>query len=435
MAHHVQFHPGRSNRPPTSPPSEKGQAIVLLALAVVALLGFTALAVDGSMVYSDRRFAQSAADAAAMAGAASASEIVANNAITEVSWSCSNNLVVSAQNAARNAAISAAATNNFTIDGDISDGHGVQITCMNSATEKYLDVQVTLTAETQTGFTGVVFGGPARNTVTATGRVHPKRALAFGYTIVALNPAGCQGQQNGALFHGNPDVHVCGGGIYSNGCLRGVGNIDVTVKDLNCQPKDQGIYYATEYAGGGSFSPNPSPAPHLDPNSYKLDFTPQELCARPGAHHVAAKDLPEVLDPGLYCITGTVKLSGNKGGKLHGHNVTLVFLDSGLQCNGNCDFQVSAPPASPDPFPAVPGLLMYSLAASDWKLNGNNNSYFRGTILLPNSDVTMLGTGNENSFMTQVIAWDFEGGGTNDSTYKWYDNLMVTKPVTVQLER
>ena len=414
--------------------SEKGQAIVLLALAVVALLGFTALAVDGSMVYSDRRFAQSAADAAALAGAAAASEIIADNAITDVSWSCSHSAVTSAHQAARTAAIAAAANNDFTIDADISDDHGVQAICMNAATDKYIDVQVTLTAETQTGMSGVVFDGPAVNTVTATARVRPKRTLAFGYTIVALNPAGCQGNQNGAKFHGNPDVHVCGGGIYSNGCLRGVGNIDVTVKDMACQPKDQGIYYATEYAGGGTFSPNPTSAPHLDPNSYKLDFTPQQLCAREGAHHVDAKDLPDVLDPGLWCISGTVKLSGSKG-QLHGTGVTLVFLNSGLTCNGNCDFQISAPTASPDPFPAVPGLLMYSLVAADWKLNGNNNSYFQGTILLPKADVNLLGTGNENSFKTQVIAWNFEGGGTNDSTYKWFDDLMVTKPVTLELER
>lgn len=421
--------------------SEKGQAVVLLALAVVALLGFTALAVDGSMIYSDRRFAQSAADAAALAGAASASEIVAASGLTDVSWSCSHAAVAAAQAAAYSAAIASALANDFTIDADISDNHGVQAVCVRAGFERYMDVQVTLTAETQTGMAGVVFDGPALNTVTATARVRPKRTLAFGYTIVALNPAACQGQQNGALFHGNPDVHVCGGGIYSNGCLQGVGNIDVTVQDLNCNPTDQGISYATEYNGGGSFSPNPTWAPHLDPESYRLDFTPQELCARPGAVHINAKKngLPEVLDPGLYCITGDVKLAGNKGGRLHGNGVTIVFLEGSLQCSGNCDFNITAPLANPDPYPAVPGLLLYSLVPArsndKFQLNGNNNSRFSGTILLPNSDVTLLGTGDENSFKTQVIAWNFEGGGTNDSTYRWFDDLMVTKPVLLDLQR
>ncbi|MGE5223512.1 MAG: pilus assembly protein TadG-related protein, partial [Omnitrophica WOR_2 bacterium] len=34
---------------------ENGQIIIMLALVMVALLGFTGLAIDGGMVYSDRR--------------------------------------------------------------------------------------------------------------------------------------------------------------------------------------------------------------------------------------------------------------------------------------------------------------------------------------------------------------------------------------------
>ncbi|MEJ2303473.1 MAG: Tad domain-containing protein [Anaerolineales bacterium] len=48
--------------------SERGQALILLVFAAVALLGFTALAIDGGMVYADRRHAQNAADAASLAG-------------------------------------------------------------------------------------------------------------------------------------------------------------------------------------------------------------------------------------------------------------------------------------------------------------------------------------------------------------------------------
>src|SRR5215216_267206 len=49
--------------------SEKGQALVLIALAAVGLFAFTALAIDGGMVFSDRRHAQNAADTAALAAA------------------------------------------------------------------------------------------------------------------------------------------------------------------------------------------------------------------------------------------------------------------------------------------------------------------------------------------------------------------------------
>ena len=52
--------------------NERGQIIVILALAMVALIGFTALAVDGSLIYNARRQDQNTADSAALAGAGAA---------------------------------------------------------------------------------------------------------------------------------------------------------------------------------------------------------------------------------------------------------------------------------------------------------------------------------------------------------------------------
>ena len=48
--------------------SEKGQAFVLIIVAIVAIFGFAALAVDGGNVYAERRRAQNAADASASGG-------------------------------------------------------------------------------------------------------------------------------------------------------------------------------------------------------------------------------------------------------------------------------------------------------------------------------------------------------------------------------
>ena len=49
--------------------SEKGQALILITFAAIGLFAFAALAIDGSMVFSDKRHAQNAADTAALAGA------------------------------------------------------------------------------------------------------------------------------------------------------------------------------------------------------------------------------------------------------------------------------------------------------------------------------------------------------------------------------
>src|SRR5512138_1353960 len=49
--------------------AEKGQALILIALAAVGLFAFAALAIDGSRVFSDRRHAQNAADTSVLAAA------------------------------------------------------------------------------------------------------------------------------------------------------------------------------------------------------------------------------------------------------------------------------------------------------------------------------------------------------------------------------
>ena len=48
---------------------ERGQALILIALAAIGLFGITGLAIDGSAKFSDRRHAQNAADTAALAAA------------------------------------------------------------------------------------------------------------------------------------------------------------------------------------------------------------------------------------------------------------------------------------------------------------------------------------------------------------------------------
>ena len=53
----------------TSPSTERGQTLVLVALMMVGLLAVTGLAIDGGTAFLERRRVQNAADAAAMAGA------------------------------------------------------------------------------------------------------------------------------------------------------------------------------------------------------------------------------------------------------------------------------------------------------------------------------------------------------------------------------
>src|SRR5512133_2055945 len=49
--------------------TERGQALILITFAAIALFAITGLAIDGSNKFSDRRHAQNAADAASLAAA------------------------------------------------------------------------------------------------------------------------------------------------------------------------------------------------------------------------------------------------------------------------------------------------------------------------------------------------------------------------------
>lgn len=59
---------------------ERGQSLVIIALMVVVLMGILALVIDGGNAYAQRRAAQNAADAGALAGAASLCEGDIDNA-------------------------------------------------------------------------------------------------------------------------------------------------------------------------------------------------------------------------------------------------------------------------------------------------------------------------------------------------------------------
>src|SRR5512139_563361 len=73
--------------------TEQGQAIVIMAFAMIALLAFAALAIDGGNAYVERRRAQNGADAGALAGARQVW-------INRVNLNSSETLVLSEANAA-----------------------------------------------------------------------------------------------------------------------------------------------------------------------------------------------------------------------------------------------------------------------------------------------------------------------------------------------
>ncbi|NUQ85241.1 MAG: hypothetical protein HUU11_11055 [Anaerolineales bacterium] len=103
--------------------SQRGQALILIAFGIVALVGFTALAVDGGRVFSDRRHAQNAADTSALAAALSyIREYTDTYATTYASTGNETQAKSAAETAAKSQAVSAgldrASSNQYQTDSD-----------------------------------------------------------------------------------------------------------------------------------------------------------------------------------------------------------------------------------------------------------------------------------------------------------------------------
>ena len=301
------------------------------------------------MVYSDRRHAQNAADAGSLAGAGSAALIIENNYIDYNNFVCNNlsAVMTAATNTAQNRAIS-----NGYPDADIA----VTINCIDSGAgphpEKYLDITTTISKTTQTTLIHVVYDADIDQALQATTRVRPRHSLVFGNAIVALNDSGCSGQSNGQGFHGNAGVEVIGGGIFSNGCLRGDGGVSVDVTGGGIS------YYDTTGIDPDDFDPLPTQlfdtSQRIPPEAYRV---PTPDCGHPNANNVAGSAIEGTHSHQVYTVFPEISRLMTQAIPFSGDGVTLYMLDGEFVVNGGV-VDISAPPEAPDPSPAIPGMLI-----------------------------------------------------------------------------
>jgi Flp pilus assembly protein TadG len=171
---------------------ERGQALVLIVVAVIALVGITALAVDGSMAYNDRRQAQNASDSAALAVALK----IANG------MPCNSSNIAALQTAGRSAASAVGYD-------DAATSVDVTVECLPGNTT---DAKVTINTTINTYFAKVVGVNQVTNKVTSTARGASSGSSPIfdGYGIAALAPDGIDYDMAGsfALYVKNSNLFV-----------------------------------------------------------------------------------------------------------------------------------------------------------------------------------------------------------------------------------
>jgi hypothetical protein len=436
--------------------NEKGQALVLIAFAFIAMLGFVALAIDGGMIYADRRFTQNGADAASLAGGSAAALKMENNQIYYGNFNCnSTDITKKVIPAAINAAYNRAKDNSFTITKySITNQNGVVADCKDGF-DKHIDIHVMITKDTDSIFAHFVYNGPWRNTVDAVTRIRPRTPLAFGNAIVALNDAACSGNANGVIFGGSSADTISGGnGVFSNGCLKGNGGqftVDVT--------GGGSVDYVAEETGTLSgISPTPQQAPSTLPDSSWMLGTPD--CSSlsnktqhgntldPGIYSTISLSSGDLtLNPGLYCITSSSPNAFKvTGGTFTADHVTFYVINGGVNLSANATITLEAPDKSPDPAPAVAGMLIQLPPGNTnaVSIQGTSASTFVGTIYAPSADVTLAGTSSSSTggnstdptiFYTQVIGNNVMVTGDGLVNIQYDQDKVATLPARLELAK
>lgn len=451
--------------------SENGQILILLVLVVIGLLGFTALAIDGGMIFADRRYSQSAADAASLAGAGAAADIIQANGITMRAWDCSSSALTSSKSAAISAAIASAGVNDYLIasDGELGDpghDHGVKVSCFqgSSVNDDYLDVEVILSRETNTSFVHLLPGGfrIMRNTVYSKTRVRPQlKGGDFGPLVSLGDGTDKQlgGNKNpGCIWLDSASLELYANGAYSNTCIERNENATTSLsgEDVTCH---EGYEDKCDFLPEASIDPgyHPLTGQELVPNMGErcnglpthgasdgnIDPDTGEGEIPHGIYTSWSFDDPVHLLPGLYCVSGTVKMGAN--GAVYGEGVTIYYTGTDFTINGNVDTGLLAPNAeSEPPIPAINGavedILLYVPLGVEAiiKINGTSGNTFGGTLFAPDSTFHITGTSdssNPTEFTASLIGASLWFSGTSVINFNYQQDSDAGWPSFLQVQK
>ena len=425
---------------------ESGQAMILIVMAMVGLIGLTALAVDGGNAYSDRRHAQNAADTAALASALA--QIRQRDIIT--------------------AALSSAASNGYNNDHVANDvevyspptsgvyscsgAQGVQLDERGIKT-CYQYIQVFITSRVKTFFAPVVGIRQVTNRVEAIARGKPGGHFPIygGNAIASMNPSGCKS----TTYQGNAGVVLTGSGIYVNSSCPNAAffnNSSANQLTAPCPPGLQVVGGITANSGSLNIPPEcqlenitPLPGPSLPTKTIEESCNAAGNAQRSGnvmspgwwdgsPNHAFPPNGVDTLQSGVYCIINGkgFELQGNSS--LTGSDVVIYVRDGDVSLSGNGTIALSAPGSSASDCNAdagpLKGLLIYlpPTNSNAVTFNGGSTMAVIGTILAPGSQCNILGGGSLAApLQTQIVCNNVKLGGSS-GTYINYNPCLQYQP-------
>jgi hypothetical protein len=402
---------------------EHGQALVLIALALVGLAGIAGLVIDGGNVFLDRRNAQNAADTAALTAA-----------LARVRGD--ENMVT--------VALGAAGENGYDNNGTTNtvEVHSPPISGPNQGKIEY--IQIIIVSHVKTYIASVVGWSEITNRVEAVARtkIPEVTEILHGYAIVSLSPSSDCGSNKAFWVHGATTLDITGGGVFINSnndqCAliqQGDGGIQIhDNSQINVVGAAQ-IQKPRLLIPGVTVGvvPISYPPPFFMPKVECEDIGAQ--ISEDGTSMSAGKwdeEFPPAgvtqLDSGVYCLGKGINITSN----LTGHDVVLRVDSGEVHFGGNASIQLDAPSSGDNA-----GLLLYLPIKNSDKvvLNGGANSLIQGTILAPASAIEIKGNSSSSGFHSQIIGYtiDADASGTVVIVYNDVQNFNAVTMPEVQL--
>lgn len=404
---------------------QRGQALIIIVGAIIGMIAIVALAVDGGNAFSDRRHAQNAADTAALASALAK--------VSEQDW-----LAAGMDRAASNGYINDGIRSTVTINNppSASDCNPTGSVSPYVGDDEY--IQVIILSHLDTYFAPVIGVDQVHNCVEAIARAKPAvtAPIVLGNAMVSLNQHDCKA----FYVQGNAIGTVTGSGVFVNSdCSSGAFQaFDASGSSLLTAPGICVVGGAT-YATGHVIPP---PQPNC---GEQLPYPPEYIWPTPTCSSVATQSggiitpgsIPATwisgtvtLQPGIYCISGDLKVNAHD--HITGHGVLLYFIDGGIKFNGNGVLDLSAPTTGD-----YAGLLIYLplTNSSDVEILGSSLNSYAGTILAPASNFTITGDGSAAAINSQIIANTITLIGGSNITVHYDDNSNydITLPPSIEI--
>ncbi len=408
--------------------------MVLLVLGIVIIFGFVALSVDGGMVYAERRRAQRAADAAALAAAMSK--------LQNENW--------------YNKAMDIAGENGYHNDGafDVVAVHNPPVSGAYAGNTQY--IQVVITSTVQSSFAHLIFKGPLQNRVEAVARAKPSQNLLFGNAMVGTNTSDCKT----IWFAGTGNLSVTGGGNVFSNSSADAGNCESGVQDGSgdVYVEDGGEINVSGGFSGDSDHVSPWPV-NTNVPQVELPSLPTPYCANlgywgsqnihngndvtlsPGRYdQIRVTGGVVHFNPGLYCIdNGDFTVNG---GELEGTGVMFYVAEGDITLSGASSLYLEASTNLIDGAGNQwAGMLFYMPFSNDGllELAGGSESTYIGTIYAPgpphNNTHKCTFTGNSGNFglRSQVICDRVKVTGTGDVSIHYVPEENYPLPPVVEL--